>query len=231
MKVNWKEIIGEEWEYLLREEIEKEYFQNLLRFLHTEYSTKKIYPEKKDVFKAFWLCQPADIKVVILGQDVYHTPNTAHGLAFSSLQEKTPPSLRNIFKEIENDLGNGLVLTHNNNLTYLAYQGVFLLNTILTVEEGKPLSHAGKGWEIFIKKTIEQLIVGYSGIVFLAWGNNALNLLKEVDEDNFYLQTHVVLTAAHPSPLSASRGFFGCKHFSKTNEYLKSVGKEEIKWI
>lgn len=219
----WEEHLGEEWYSLLSKEIELPYLKDLLKFVRKEYSSQTIFPKKEDVFNAFELAQPSDIKVVIIGQDPYHTINVAHGLAFSSKEETTPPSLRNIFKEIEDNTGQ-LIISPDNDLTRWANQGVFLLNTILTVRQGQPLSHANRGWEVFTSNVITELTSNYNDIIFLLWGSNAHKI------ENFIIDKHHVLKAAHPSPFSAYRGFFGCKHFSKANEILRSLSKKEIQW-
>lgn len=225
--MTWEQHLGIGWLNLLKEELEKVYLKHLLGILKKEYETQIIFPAKEDVFAAFRLAQPNDVKVVIIGQDPYHTPKVAHGLAFSTKEETTPPSLRNIFKEIEQDVGNGLIVNNSNDLTYLANQGVFLLNTVLTVRKNQPFSHSGFGWEVFTENVVNVLTKNYKNIVFLLWGSNAHKIEQHIDKNN----GHYVLKAAHPSPFSAYRGFFGCKHFSKTNEILKLLEKEEIKWI
>ena len=213
----------ESWKSFLIAEFDKPYFKDLANFLHSEYESKTIFPPKQLVFSAF-TTNLSDIKVVILGQDPYHTPGAAEGLAFSvPKKQPIPPSLINIYKEIDNDIGH-----HTNtsgSLREWQKQGVLLLNTVLTVEAHKPKSHSGKGWEIFTTSVISYLNREREGLVFMLWGRDARNKKSLIDE-----KRHLVLEAAHPSPLSAYNGFFGCKHFSKCNEYLKEKGKEPIKW-
>lgn len=213
----------ESWKSFLIAEFDKPYFKDLANFLHSEYESKTIFPPKQLVFSAF-TTNLSDIKVVILGQDPYHTPGAAEGLAFSvPKKQPIPPSLINIYKEIDNDIGH-----HTNtsgSLREWQKQGVLLLNTVLTVEAHKPKSHSGKGWEIFTTSVISYLNREREGLVFMLWGRDARNKKSLIDE-----KRHLVLEAAHPSPLSAYNGFFGCKHFSKCNEYLEKKGKEPIKW-
>lgn len=219
--------VGNNWDIILKEETEQDYFKNLSKFVKEEYSKHICYPASKDILKALELTPPEKVKVVILGQDPYINEGQAHGLAFSVKEEwaKFPPSLRNIYKEIGSDLG---VPAENckRNLTDWAKQGVLLLNTSLTVRAGESNSHSKKGWEIFTDAIIKYLGENKEHIVFILWGSNAISKKSLIDENK-----NLVLTAAHPSPLSANRGFFGCKHFSKTNEYLKANGLEEIKWM
>lgn len=213
----------ESWKSFLIAEFDKPYFKDLANFLHSEYESKTIFPPKQLVFSAF-TTNLSDIKVVILGQDPYHTPGAAEGLAFSvPKKQPIPPSLINIYKEIDNDIGH-----HTNtsgSLREWQKQGVLLLNTVLTVEAHKPKSHSGKGWEIFTTSVISYLNREREGLVFMLWGRDARNKKSLIDE-----KRHLILEAAHPSPLSAYNGFFGCKHFSKCNEYLKEKGKEPIEW-
>ena len=211
----WKEWLEEEWK--------KPYFKELSAFLHNEYKTKDIYPPKEKVFTAFNACTYDDIKVVILGQDPYHQRGQAHGLCFSvSPGVQIPPSLLNIYKEINSDVG--CDIPNNGYLLPWAKQGVFLLNTVMSVEDSKPKSHANKGWEIFTDNVIKKINEKEEPVVFLLWGRDARNKANMIDKK------HLVLEAAHPSPLSAYNGFFGCKHFSKTNEFLKNNGRGEINW-
>ncbi len=185
---------------------------------------KKVYPPFDEIFNAFCLTEPHQVKVVILGQDPYHGPGQAHGLCFSVKKGiEKPPSLINIFKELQNDLN--IPEPPHGELTSWAKQGVFLLNAVLTVEESKPGSHKIFGWENFTDDVIKTLSQSYTGLVFLLWGSYAQNKVQVIDETK-----HFVLKAAHPSPLSASKGFFGCRHFSRTNEILKAIGKESINW-
>lgn len=207
----------------MKSEFEKPYFKELAEFLHEAYEKKVIYPPKKLVFSAFTTDLSA-VNVVILGQDPYHTPGAAEGLAFSvPSSQPIPPSLVNIYKEIDTDIG-----FHKNtsgSLRAWQKQGVLLLNTVLTVEAHRPKSHAGKGWEIFTTAVIEYLSDNRDNLVFMLWGRDAKN--KEVLIDP---SKHLILKAAHPSPLSAYNGFFGCKHFSKCNDYLAKNGKKPIEW-
>ena len=213
------------WKDLLAPEKEKPYFQELLRFIEAErQSGKKVYPKNSEIFNSLQLTPLDQVKVVILGQDPYHGPNQAHGLCFSvNIGIPLPPSLLNIFKELKADLGVDLP-THGN-LESWAKQGVLLLNASLTVRDGEPQSHANKGWEIFTDKIVAELNQRLNGIVFILWGASAQKKGAIIDRTR-----HFVLEAPHPSPLSASRGFFGCRHFSKTNELLVKLGQEPINW-
>lgn len=217
--------LDSEWEKIFNFEFQKPYFQALKKFLVEEIESKKIlYPHPDDIFRAFCTTPFSDVSVVILGQDPYHGPHQAHGLSFSVPEGiKIPPSLQNIFKEIEADSGKTIPL--NGNLDRWAKQGVLLLNATLTVEAGKAGSHQNKGWEIFTDTVIQTLSQKSSGIVFLLWGSFAQKKQAMIDHTK-----HCVLTAPHPSPLSAYRGFFGCRHFSQTNEYLHQQGKKQIDW-
>ncbi len=216
--------ITKNWYELLKDEFEKPYFKKLQEFLTEEYNTKTIYPLAENIFNALNYCKYEDISVVLIGQDPYHQPGQAHGLCFS-VQDGTalPPSLKNIFKEIHDDLG--VTPLSSGNLIRWAKQGVLLLNTVLTVRRDEPNSHKGKGWENFTTKVIELVNKKTSPVVFLLWGGNAKALEGLIDKNK-----HYVLKAAHPSPLSAYNGFFGCKHFSKTNEILEKNGKKPIDW-
>lgn len=216
-------IIGNDWDEVLAEEFQKPYYKELESFLESEYSTQTIYPKKENIFKAFEYTPFSQVKVVIIGQDPYHGENQAHGLCFSVCDGvKFPPSLRNIFKELQSDLG---IVKESGQLDLWAKQGVLMLNTVLTVREGKPTSHKGKGWEIFTAKVIEQLNKKQSPIVFLLWGAHAEKIGDQVTNP-----IHKKLVTVHPSPLSARRGFFGCKHFSKTNELLAQNNLKPIDW-
>lgn len=216
--------ITKNWFELLKNEFNSKEFKELQDFLNKEYATYKIYPEAKNVFNALNLVKYDDVKVVIIGQDPYHQPHQAHGLCFSVLEgTKLPPSLQNIFKEIENETGKKP--NTNGNLTSWAKQGVLLLNSVLTVRESCPNSHKNKGWELITSKIIKLLNERKDPVVFLLWGANAIQLGKDIDRSR-----HYVLTCAHPSPLSAYNGFFGCGHFNKTNEILRKLGKAEIDW-
>lgn len=188
-------------------------------------SKKKVYPPYNEVFRAFDECSYESLKVVIIGQDPYHGPNQANGLAFSVRHGvRIPPSLVNIIKELETDVGYNSAWS-SGDLTKWAKQGVLLLNNVLTVEDSKAGSHRGKGWERFTDFIVEHINTNKAQIVFFLWGRDAQTKGKNIDEDR-----HLVLKSVHPSPLSAHRGFFGCKHFTKANDYLKSSGKEPIDW-
>ncbi len=216
--------LGNSWNELLKDEFKKDYYIKLSSFLASEYNARTIYPVKDDIFNALKYTPYEEVKVVLLGQDPYHGPNQAHGLSFSVKPGvKTPPSLLNMYKELKDDLG--LFIPNNGYLVNWAKQGVMLLNTVLTVREGSPNSHKGKGWENFTNRIIEILNDREDPIVFLLWGNNAKEKIKIITNKN-----HHILTTVHPSPLSANAGFFGCKHFSKTNEILKGLNKEPIDW-
>lgn len=216
--------IGNEWDNLLSNQWEMEYYKNLRKFLVNEYKTRTIYPNMNDIFNALKYTPFNDVKVVILGQDPYHGANQAHGLSFSVQKGiKQPPSLKNIFSEIENDLG--IKPPSHGELTYWAKQGVLLLNAVLTVREGTPNSHKNKGWENLTDYIIKLLNDSDKNIVFLLWGNNARQKAKFITNPN-----HKILESVHPSPLSAYGGFFGCKHFSQANEFLRSKGLKEIDW-
>lgn len=216
--------IQEEWKQLLAEEFDKEYFQNLVRFLHAEKGAgKTIYPPGGQIFNAFALTPLSNVKVVILGQDPYHGPNQAHGLSFSVPDGvPAPPSLKNIYKEIESDLG--IKVQKNGNLENWARQGVFLLNAVLTVEASKPTSHSRIGWTEFTDAVIKGISESCQGVVFMLWGNFARSKKELIDSTK-----HYILEAAHPSPL-ARGAFFGCRHFSKCNGILESMGKRPIDW-
>lgn len=211
------------WYEVLKEEFEKAYFINLANFLKKEYKTKTIYPKGNNIFNAFNLCPFHKLKVVILGQDPYHGPNQAHGLAFSVPDGiATPPSLKNIFLELESDLN---IKRRKTNLSDWAEQGMLLLNTILTVEANKPTSHANIGWEIFTDSVIKIISEKKNQIIFVLWGSHAQK--KEILIDT---SRHFVIKSAHPSPLSANRGFLGSKPFSKINQILESINQKPIKW-
>lgn len=216
-------MMHESWKDFLNTEFDKPYFKELSKFLTNEYATKTIFPPKPEVFSAF-NTDLNNIKVVILGQDPYHTPGVAHGLAFSTKpNQKIPPSLQNIFKEIESDLCHEI--DHSPFLKRWADQGVLLLNNVLTVEAHKAGSHQQKGWETFTENVIEHLNDNSDHLVFMLWGRNACS-----QKDLINTTKHLVLEAAHPSPLSARNGFFGCKHFSKANTYLVMSNKTPINW-
>jgi len=214
------------WSSVLSAEKEKAYYQSMMDKIHRERALgKNVFPQEKDIFTAFDLTVFDDVKVVILGQDPYHGEGQAHGLSFSVLPGiKTPPSLRNMYKELAEDI-NDFTIPDHGYLESWAKQGVLLLNTVLTVEEGKAHSHAKFGWEKFTDSIIEQLNTHKEGVIFLLWGAHAQKKGAGIDEGR-----HTILKAPHPSPLSAHRGFFGCKHFSKVNELLKSKKLAEINW-
>ncbi len=216
--------LGNDWQELLQAEFEKEYYQNLRQFLIAEYRGYNVYPNMYDIFNALKYSGYKDTKVVILGQDPYHRVGQAHGLCFS-VQEGTPhpPSLVNIFKELHTDLG--IPIPKSGNLTKWAKQGVLLLNTTLTVRESCPMSHAKKGWETLTDKIFVLLNEHTEGIVFMLWGAHAKSKATLITNP-----THYILTAPHPSPLSAYAGFFGCCHFSRANEILQKLGKAPINW-
>ena len=217
-------ILKNDWKDLLDDEFNKEYYQTLRKFLTNEYKTKTIYPDKYDIFNALHFTPYKDVKVVILGQDPYHGPGQAHGLSFSvNPGIKIPPSLVNIFKELHSDLG--CYIPNNGYLKKWADQGVLLLNTSLTVRASEANSHKSIGWEIFTDRIISIVNEKEDPVVFLLWGNNAIK--KKCLITN---KKHLIRTSVHPSPLSASRGFFGSKPFSKINNFLISVNKDPIDW-
>ncbi|MFO7637205.1 MAG: uracil-DNA glycosylase [Clostridia bacterium] len=217
-------MLGNDWDLLLKEEFDKEYYLRIREFLKTEYSTKTVYPDKYRIFEALRLTPYEEVKVVILGQDPYHGPGQAHGLAFSvQPRVEIPPSLMNIYKELQTDLG--CRIPNNGCLIPWARQGVLLLNASLTVEAFKANSHRNKGWESFTDAVVSILDKKTLPVVFLLWGNNAR------EKGNAVVNScHLLLTAPHPSPLSASRGFFGCRHFSRTNEFLQKNGLTPVDW-
>lgn len=216
--------IGNEWDELLADEIKKDYYLRLREFLKQEYSQHRIYPPMNDIFNALRHTSYSDVKAVILGQDPYHGAGQAHGMCFSVKKgTPPPPSLQNIFKELKADLG--IDPPPHGELTAWAEQGVLLLNTVLTVREGQANSHRGMGWENFTDRIIELLNEREKPMVFLLWGGNARSKAKLVTSPQ-----HLVLQCAHPSPLSAYNGFFGCRHFSKANEFLEKNGIEPIDW-
>lgn len=216
--------IGNDWDEILGEEFQKEYYLKLRQFLKYEYSNHKIHPDMHNIFNALKWTSYSNTKVVIFGQDPYHGENQAHGLAFSVQKGvEIPPSLLNMYKELQNELG--LYIPNNGYLEKWAKQGVLLLNASLTVRDGLANSHRNKGWEILTAKIAEELNKREDPIIFMLWGNNAKEKAAVITNPK-----HVILTAAHPSPLSASRGFFGCGHFKTANNYLKDWGKEPIDW-
>ena len=216
--------IGNDWDEILADEWQKPYYLKLREFLKAEYSAKRIYPNMNDIFNALKYTSFESTKVVIIGQDPYHGYGQAHGLCFSVKQGvMPPPSLKNIYKELSLDVG--FNPPRHGELVSWAKQGVLLLNAVLTVREGEANSHKGMGWEVFTDHVIELLNKREAPMVFLLWGANARRKKELITNPN-----HYVLEAAHPSPLSAYNGFFGCRHFSKTNEILKSIGKTPIDW-
>lgn len=216
--------IEKSWKELLQSEFDKPYFEQLAGFVKEEYKSKKVFPPPKDIFRAFDLCPFDQVKVVILGQDPYHGPGQAHGLCFSvNHGVLVPPSLVNIYKEIESDIGKPV--PDHGNLEHWARQGVFLLNATLTVIAHMAGSHQKKGWETFTDEVIRLIAEKKDHVVYMLWGNYAGDKAWMIDETR-----NLVLKAPHPSPLSAHRGFFGCKHFSKANSYLIEHGMEPIEW-
>lgn len=216
--------INEAWKELLAPEFEKPYFEELVQFVRAEYASQTVYPAGGNIFRALDKCSPDNVKVVIIGQDPYHGEGQANGLCFSVNDGvQFPPSLRNIFKEINADLGTPIPTSGN--LDRWAEQGVLLLNSTLTVRAHSAASHAGHGWERFTDAVVATLSELKSGVVYMLWGAYAQKKGAIVD-----CTSNLVLKAAHPSPLSAHNGFFGCRHFSTANNYLLSVGKTPIKW-
>ena len=216
-------MINKKWDYVLENEFKKDYFKKLGIFVKNEYKNKIIYPEYKDIFACLRLTDYDDVKVVILGQDPYHGEHEAHGLCFSVRKGiKMPPSLINIFKELEDDIG---IKRTNSDLTDWAKQGVLLLNSIMTVLKDHPLSHKDKGWEIFTDNIIKYLNMREKPVIFVLWGSYARSKKELID-----CKKHFVIEAAHPSPLSVYRGFFGSKPFSKINNILDKLGEEKINW-
>jgi uracil-DNA glycosylase len=219
-----KPVIENSWYEVLKEEFEAPYFKDLKNFLKTEMAKYTIFPPPKLIFNAFDKTPLPAVKVVILGQDPYHGAGQAHGLAFSVPDGvKPPPSLINIFKELRNDLG--ITTPKNGNLEKWAKEGVLLLNTSLTVRSGQAASHAKKGWEKFTDAAIQAISDNRAGVVFMLWGNHAISKEQLIDNSK-----HLILKTVHPSPLSATRGFFGSKHFSKANDYLVNIGFLPVDW-
>jgi len=215
--------IKNNWKNLLNDEFQKDYFKKLMAFIKNEYENKTIYPPKELIFNAFNLCPFNNVKVIIIGQDPYHQENQAQGLCFSVPDDvKIPPSLRNIFKEIKNDINKQKT---SGNLTNWAKQGVFMINATLTVEKDNAGSHQKKGWETFTDEIIKLLNKEKNNLVFILWGAFAQKKAELIDKNK-----HLILKSVHPSPLSASRGFFGNNHFSKTNEYLIKHNLPPIDW-
>lgn len=217
--------LPQDWDLILKEETNKPYFKELKSFLKTEYQEKIVFPPRKEIFRALELCSWNNLKIVIIGQDPYHGLGQAHGLCFSVNDGvKFPPSLRNIFIELEKDINCSIPISGN--LEHWAHQGVLLLNATLTVEDANAGSHQNRGWETFTDKIIEEISNQKEKIVFLLWGGFSHKKEKLIDSNK-----HFILKSGHPSPLSANKGhWFGNKHFSKTNEILKNLNKQEIKW-
>ncbi|ANB57940.1 uracil-DNA glycosylase [Anoxybacillus sp. B7M1] len=217
-------ILKNDWAPLLEEEFQKPYYIKLREFLKAEYQTRTIYPDMYDIFNALHYTPYKQVKVVILGQDPYHGPNQAHGLSFSVKPGvPLPPSLLNIFKELQDDLG--CYIPNNGYLVKWAQQGILLLNTVLTVRRGEANSHKGKGWEIFTDRVIELVNSKQEPVVFILWGRHA-----QAKKELITNPAHYMIEAPHPSPFSAARGFFGSRPFSKTNAFLKKTGREPIDW-
>jgi len=216
-------MINKKWDIVLKDEFKKDYFKKLGIFVKNEYKTKTVFPSYENIFDALRFTDYDKVKVVILGQDPYHGLGEAHGLSFSVREGiKMPPSLLNIFKELYNDLG---IKRTKSDLTDWAKEGVLLLNSIMTVVKDTPLSHKNKGWEIFTDTVISKLNEREEPVIFLLWGSFARSKKELITN-----KQHKIIESVHPSPLSASRGFFGSKPFSKINNYLKDMNKEEIKW-
>lgn len=216
-------MINKKWDIILKDELNKDYFKNLGIFVKNEYKTKRIFPPYENIFDALRFTDYDEVKVVILGQDPYHGLGEAHGLSFSVHQGiKIPPSLLNIFKELYSDLG---IKRTKTDLTDWAKQGVLLLNSIMTVQQDKPLSHKNKGWEIFTDNIIRKLNERKEPVIFVLWGSYARSKKELITNSN-----HKIIESVHPSPLSASRGFFGSRPFSKINQFLKENNKETINW-
>lgn len=216
--------LAADWCDILEKEFSKKYFKNLYSFLEKEEQKNTVFPSRNKRFEALNLTSFNNLKIVIIGQDPYHGKNQANGIAFSVNDNiDYPPSLKNIIKEISNDLS---INIEKIDLKKWAKQGVLLLNTILSVRENKPDSHAKQGWEEFTDKIIEKIVLQKEAVIFIAWGNKAIKKLKP-----FNLSNHYLLTAPHPSPLSSYRGFYGCRHFSKTNKILKKLNQKTIQWV
>lgn len=216
--------IGNDWDELLKDEFNKDYYLQLRKFLVDEYNQQTVYPNMHDIFNALRYTSYKDTHVLLLGQDPYHGPGQAHGLCFSVKKGVTPPpSLKNIYKEIADELG--CTIPEHGELTKWTSQGILMLNTCLTVRRGQPNSHSGKGWEILTDKIISLINEKDEPVVYLLWGRNAQNKEKLITNPN-----HLILKCAHPSPFSAYNGFFGCNHFKMTNQFLKDHGLKEIDW-
>lgn len=218
-------MLTNDWSLALKDEFNKPYYRDLYRFVKEEYSTKVVYPPADDIFNALHLTPLKDVKVLILGQDPYHNEHQAHGLSFSVLpdQKDIPPSLQNIYKELQEDLG--CYIPNNGYLKKWADQGVLMLNTVLTVRAHEPNSHQGRGWENFTDAIIQAVNQKDESVVYMLWGKPAQSKIPMLTNPK-----HLILKAPHPSPLSAYRGFFGCRHFSKCNEFLSQNGLEPIDW-
>lgn len=218
-------MLTNDWSLALKDEFNKPYYRDLYRFVKEEYSTRVVYPPADDIFNALHLTPRKDVKVLILGQDPYHNEHQAHGLSFSVLpdQKDIPPSLQNIYKELQEDLG--CYIPNNGYLKKWADQGVLMLNTVLTVRAHEPNSHQGRGWENFTDAIIQAVNQKDEPVVYMLWGKPAQSKIPMLTNPK-----HLILKAPHPSPLSAYRGFFGCKHFSKCNEFLSQNGLEPIDW-
>ena len=217
-------LVGNKWDEILDEEYHKDYFKKIVLYINKAYKERPIFPPKNYILRALSLTDYDDVKVVILGQDPYHGVGEANGLAFAVNNGiKLPPSLKNIYKELNADLG--IPISTKGDLSCWAKEGVLLLNSVLTVEKDKPASHKNLGWETFTDAVIKGISDSLSGVVFLLWGAPAGRKVKLIDASK-----HCILTAAHPSPLSAYRGFFGCNHFNLCNSYLTQSGKEPIQW-
>ena len=224
MYSNLISYLDPEWQELLKDELNSLNFTRIVSFLNSQNST--IYPPKELIFNAFNLCKPSNLKVIIIGQDPYHNAGEAMGLAFSTPNnKKTPPSLKNIFKELFDDLDCDIFTSRSSDLTSWANQGVLLLNTALTVEQNRPASHSKIGWQIFTAGVIRVINTKFDHCVFMLWGNHAKNLAPLIDSNR-----HMILKAAHPSPL-ARGAFFGSHHFSQCNAYLLAHGKSQINWL
>ena len=216
--------IAEDWKQILSEEFDKPYFEQLTDFVRAEYAAGEVFPKGKDIFRAFDKCPFERLKVVIIGQDPYHGVGQANGLCFSVGEGVPfPPSLQNIFKEVNSDTG--APIPASGNLDRWAEQGVLLLNAVLTVRAHQAASHAGRGWETFTDAVVRAIATRKQGIVYMLWGSYAQRKGAIADPNN-----NLILKSVHPSPLSSYRGFFGCRHFSKANEYLASIGREQILW-
>lgn len=216
--------ISPQWKALFGEEFDKPYFAQLVSFVKQEYASRQVFPAGRNIFRAFDKCDPDNLKVVIIGQDPYHGPGQANGLCFSVNDGvQFPPSLINIFREVQEDTGTPV--PSSGNLDRWAEQGVLLINAVLTVRAHEAASHAGHGWEQFTDAVVRSIALRKQGIVYMLWGSYAQRKAAVVDP-----QRNCILKTVHPSPLSAYRGFFGCRHFSKANEYLQSIGREPVRW-